>query len=302
MLAQQAIFTSAQTGQGDGYQLVARSPGLGNDDARELCIWCPSHDALLEPDLVPVSVNFHPLPSGAYCISRTTQAGGEYSGRAGPRLHTHCLVVPPELFARFANNAFDILRAAVAGGLVRPGDRRNEGLKPARLVGRARAVDRTQLTRIVRLHGPAWLAAALDAGVTRPRLGIVCSPHTERIMRGLVACLPVACRPKFSFSTGLRYSLRRPFRWIAVARDPARQRHLHSQYDVTTVAAAPSGETTARPPACGWARFVAAAAQAGGLTTLEAKIQNSPAGLTIEGLDRFGQECLRELEPAAMRN
>ena len=60
---EQAIFTSAETGRSAGYQLVARSPGVAEADARELAVWCPSHDSLLELG-EPLSVNFHPLQIG----------------------------------------------------------------------------------------------------------------------------------------------------------------------------------------------------------------------------------------------
>ena len=80
-LIEQAIFTSAETDCSAGYRLVAQSPGLSGDDARELTTWCPSHDSLLDSGPDAVSFNFHPLPSGAYCASRTVPAGAEYSGR-----------------------------------------------------------------------------------------------------------------------------------------------------------------------------------------------------------------------------
>ncbi len=63
MLLEQAIFTSAVTQRARGYQLVAQSPGICDIDARELTIWCPTHDALLEEGRWAQSVNFHPLES-----------------------------------------------------------------------------------------------------------------------------------------------------------------------------------------------------------------------------------------------
>jgi hypothetical protein len=44
---EQAIYTSAVTKRGAGYQIVAQSPGLHDEDARELAVWCPSHDSSL---------------------------------------------------------------------------------------------------------------------------------------------------------------------------------------------------------------------------------------------------------------
>ena len=103
-VVQQAIFTSAKTDVSAGYQVLAASPGIVEFDRRELAAWGPSHDSLLDPGLAAVSVNFFPLPSGSFCLSRTVPAGWEYSGRGGHRIYTHCLIVPPEALRQFANH------------------------------------------------------------------------------------------------------------------------------------------------------------------------------------------------------
>ena len=138
MLVEQAIFTSAQTERSAGYQLVASSPGVCDADARELAMWGPSHDSLLEEGLDAVSVNFHKLPSGAFCVSKTTPAGSEYSGRRGPAVYTQCLVVPADGLERFSNNPFALLTAAFAQGSLRVYDRIPDELEPFRLSGRPR--------------------------------------------------------------------------------------------------------------------------------------------------------------------
>ena len=100
---EQAIFTSVDTDRAAGYQIAARSPGVCEADAQELAVWGPSHDAMLDSGPEAESFNFHPLPSGAHCISRTMPAGWEYGG-GRQRVCTHCLIVPPEVLARFGNN------------------------------------------------------------------------------------------------------------------------------------------------------------------------------------------------------
>src|SRR5208337_2441493 len=44
-----------------------------------------------------VSVNFHPLPSGRFALSRTCEGPPEYSGRGGRQLYTHIMIEPVEL-------------------------------------------------------------------------------------------------------------------------------------------------------------------------------------------------------------
>ncbi len=86
MQAEQAVFASS--GNAAGYQVVAASPGLCEADARELAVWGPSHDSLLDPSPEAESLNFHPLPSGAFCISRTVALG--WDGQGGrQQIETH---------------------------------------------------------------------------------------------------------------------------------------------------------------------------------------------------------------------
>ena len=86
MFVEQAIFTSLKTRRQEGYQLAAVSPGIASEGAKELEVWGPAHDSLLDGMQGASSVNFHPLTSGDYCVSRTVAAGEEYSGRGGPRI------------------------------------------------------------------------------------------------------------------------------------------------------------------------------------------------------------------------
>ena len=97
-----------------GYQILAASPGIVEHDRRELVAWGPSHDSLPDAGPEAESVNFFPLPSGSFCVSRTTPAGWEYSGRGGHRIYTHCLVASPAVLRQFANHPLEMLDAATA--------------------------------------------------------------------------------------------------------------------------------------------------------------------------------------------
>ena len=118
-LVEQAIFTSAEADREAGYQVVARSAGLCAADARNWP-WGPWRDSLLELGPEAKSLNFHPLPSGAYCVSRSMPAGWEQGG--GQRVHTQCRIVPPEVFSRFANNPLRMIRTVTDHGLWKSGD------------------------------------------------------------------------------------------------------------------------------------------------------------------------------------
>jgi hypothetical protein len=306
MLVEQAIFTSAKTPRGEGYQLVARSPGLVEADARELAEWGPSHHALADKGPNAVSFNFFPLPSGAYCASRTTPAGGEYSQRSGPRIYTQCLVVSPDLLARFANNPLAVLKAALADGHLRVMDESVLHLPALQLTGRASAVDRTTVDRARSRFGHQRLVALVEAVLTHPRLVLAGGPP-DLLFAAALNCLPPECRCEFSFSTGLTFSRRRPFRLLAAPGDPAERRQLARDesltlWDISSAATSPAATSPAEtspaetsPVANGWARFVLAALSSERPAALAAQFTRARPGLSATDLDQLGHELADEL-------
>lgn len=297
-LIEQAVFTSAQTDHGGGYQVVATSPGVCDADIRELAVWGPSHDALLESAPNAMSFNFHPLPSGAYCVSRTTPAGWEYSGR-GARVYTQCLIVEPETLARFANNPFALLRAALANGALRVYDQIPAELDGLRLAGRATAVDATLLTRLAANPGPEWMASLVQAALDSVTIALVGGPPADQLIAGLFNCLPSECRPEFSFSTGLKFSSRRPFRVVALAGDPEEQRRVERLYNVAVLRMndEPPVEFT---PIDTWARLILRVLKSGRVSFLASQMNAHQGELAMEDLSALGLQYLEEFDATAL--
>lgn len=224
MFLEQAIFTSLKTNRQEGYQLAAVSPGVTADVARELEQWGPAHDSLYDARVS--SVNFHPLESGEFCISRTTAEGAEYSGRGGERIYTQMLIASRELLAKFANNPLAVLEAVTAGGGICVHARPPATLERIRLVGRASVVNHLRLAELAGDPGPDGLVNLVHLTINAPRVGVRSHVPLARLLSGLISLLPVRFRTRYSFSTGLRFSPRRPFHIIALPEDPAEQRTL----------------------------------------------------------------------------
>lgn len=225
MPIEQAVFTSVKSPRYAGYQLAGRSPGIPPEDTSELTSWCPSHDSLLADGPDAVSINFHRLPSGRCCVSRTALAGSEYSGR-GWQVYTQCLIVQPEIFQRFANHAILFFQAALAGGHVCVLKQVPEELPTFELGGRGAAIDQRAIERVLGEIGPRRLAVLLSSALGTDALGVVHKVHGVSLFSALLSCIPVGDRMDFTFSTGLRYSSQRPFRWISLNQDPADVRHV----------------------------------------------------------------------------
>ena len=294
MHVEQAVFTSTQTDRAEGYQLVAASPGLTPEDRQELIVWGPSHDSLAYGDPQASSVNFFPLPSGNYCVSKTTSTSGEYSGRAGPRIYTQCLVATPETLRRLANNPFALLRAATAQGTLRAQETVPTSLEAIRLVGRCALVDHGLLTDLSHDPGIEWMAAALAEMIAQPKWGLaVPAPLASRLISGLLNCLPVECRTEISFTTGLRWSPRRPFRIVCLGLDPAEIRRTERQQGPVFSLTGQALDLSAID--AGWAGFVAEVLRTGRTSTLTTFLTKAAAPGRLAELNAWGASQRVEL-------
>jgi len=292
---EQAVFTSAETDRSAGYQVVAASPGLNEHDARQLALWCPSHDALLQPGPDASSLNFHPLPSGSYCVSRTTPAGWEYSGRGGLRVYTQCLVVPRPVLARFANNPFALVRAALSKGVIRCYQKVPPRLERIELPGRAAVVDKPLLAQLAAQLGADWLGALVQAALRPGRVAIAGGPPAEQVIAGLINCLPVACRTELSFSTGLKYSSQRPFRVVALPDDTEEHSRVNQQYEVRVL-------RLAEPPPAGcaptdpWPLAICRVFSSGRISSLAAWLNSHQGPFAPEQLSTLAAQLSEELQ------
>lgn len=232
---EQAVFTSAETDRQTGYQLAGAGRNLAEEDARALSVWGPSHDALA-PHAERASVNFHPLPSGAYAVSRTCLNGWEYSARGGGRVYTQYLVVHPGVLRKFANNPFALLTAAVASESLRFYDRVPPVLEPLRLLGRAADLDLSGLERALYRFGHQWFPVVTELLLTSDGpLAIAGTEKLDKWIAGLIQLIPPPWRPLLSFTTALRFSVHRPFRLLTVQPQSSEAHALQRRYAATVV-------------------------------------------------------------------
>jgi len=294
VLVEQAIFTSARTGHGDGYQVVARSPGVVEAEARELSTWGPSHGALNSRRDEASSVNFHQLGSGRFCISKTVAAGGEYSQRGGARIYTQSLLVAPEIFARFANNPFAVLRAAWAKGVLAVHEAPPAKLPAFSLVGRSTSIDEGLLGQLADHWKAARVGRLVAAAMSDGCKLLVGAEKNETLFGGLINCFPLECRPDLTFTTGLRYSPRRPYRLTTTEDDTATVRHAARLEAVSVVDLRDS--FTEDEKLDGWALYVARAIERDQLARLASVLQQPRPDLTMDQLDELGRILLTDLD------
>ena len=254
MHVEQAVYTSVRARRLSGYQLAATSAGVTLEDARELARWGPAHDSLND-DAAPESVNFHRLASGNFCISRTVAAGTEPSGR-GQRIYTQSLLISPRDFSVFDYHPFRLLNVADVCGALQVWDEVPEQLDTVHLFAADFHCDLRRLENLVEQVTADGLAQLLAHAVSLDRLGILSPAPATDVLYCLLSLMPSSYRSDLSFTSGLRYSARRPFRIIFLPKDVhARRRLVRSaacrEVDLT------SGRDAAQPVSHGWARLIA---------------------------------------------
>ncbi|MCA9246763.1 MAG: hypothetical protein KDA42_06595 [Planctomycetales bacterium] len=286
----QAVYTSARTSAGDGYQLVGKSPGVLDIDAKELSIWCPSHDALPAGG-PPRSVNFFRLPSGAHCVSQTIAAGQEYSGRVGQRIYTHCLIATEETLGRFANDAFALLNAARSTGELEPQDVIPREMDSLRLLGKASAMNRSAVEQFCLQYGPRELAFLIDALLGNEQVAISEGRCCEKAFAAALACIPVECRLAFSFTTGLKHSPRRPFRLQPVG--DAEPAHLTNRFGIACL----DLESRHQAPTHPWAELIGKFLEAENYSALSALMIPPRPGLDADTLARLAERLGPAIAP-----
>jgi hypothetical protein len=214
--AEQAIFTSLPRRGKAGYHLVARSPGVSEAEASALTTWSPSHGALIVDASNTTSVNFHPLPSGRYALSRTCEGLGEYSGRGGRQLYTRVMIIDDKKLRQADNQPFALYRDALALGYLRYHPEPESTLQPVKLSSFYPAKDAGYWTEQARALGLSSLATLLEKLASRKPVELAYSGDRALLAECLVGLVPPESRPDVSFATSLRPSMVRPYHLVLI--------------------------------------------------------------------------------------
>jgi hypothetical protein len=297
-LIEQVAFTGAETETSDGPWRVAASPGVCEADLQQILAWGPTQETLLVSGPETAGLHFHRLPSGSFAIGRTVVSGRRAGLHGGLQAATQCLVVPCRTLARFANNPFALLRVVQAGGLFRPFEDLPVRLDALRLDGRTTVVDAGLLRQLCVYPGADWMATLVQAAIDSASTAIVGGPQAEHLIAGVMNCFPPECRAEIGFSIGLRFSSRRPFRLVAMARDPAEQERMVRLYHVAVL------DLSGRPPSefapeGSWSRLIHRVLKSGRTSFFAGQLARRPLDFSPQDLPALGLQMLEELDASA---
>lgn len=302
--ADQAIFTSIRTPMGEGYRLIAASPGITAEERAEITRRCPSHGGMCDASPSASALSSYPLGTARHCVGWTRYAGVEHTARGGQRVHTHLAVLEPDGFKAMQQDPFRVC-AAMQEVLddqpcIKPGGGLDCLPLSVRHAGSARSapIPRTGIENACRVA-----ARLLDHDVVL----VVGSNTPMTVLQTMFLVLPQAFRAGLAVSANLQYASARQIRLTVMQQSTAELQRMVAGKDVHVLDLA-AADSLEESPFAAWFEFVLESGQRGRLAEtvlLADELDGSLDGPTLtrvagicrdtDRVERASQATLEEL-------
>jgi hypothetical protein len=167
------------------------------------------------------------------------------------------------------------------------------------LAGGVATNDQALLGQMAVDPGPKSMAAFVQAARDAAFLAVSGTPKSTQLIAGLFSCLPPECRLDFSFSTGLKFSPRRPFRIVALSGDEAEQQWV-AHYPNVMVMEVHRDKASKAMPFDGWAQLIERTLATGQIAFLTGQVSRRRSHLALDDLPALGLQLLEELDASAI--
>ncbi len=201
----QAIFTSQKSPMGEGYRIVAASPGIRPDEKAEITRRSPSHGALAGDSPQSEGMLAYPLPSGRYCVCHCKHDGVEHTARGGQRVRTHAAILDPKDFRKFDDNPFWVDQAL---SKVPVEAARSFNPTMGRLTLKSSDLY-TPPRHLTAAPGPEVFLRVIRALLGDEPCILASVPETRPTLQWAVMMIPLSMRARRSYSVGVKFSLTR---------------------------------------------------------------------------------------------
>jgi len=281
----QGVFTSIRSHTGEGYRLIAATPGIRADERAEITRRCPSHGSLCDDSPDAVGMSFFTLTSERHYIAIHCHAGVEHTARGGQRVYTHFVVVDGMQFGRFGNDAGRLalsMALAIGDALVLKTPTKFDGLPLAIPTSSDAARTQAASTDAVRNLSVCLLSPEARAFTT--------PPDSVKTWLAALNQIPAFMRTRAACTIGLKFSPSRPMRFILAPKDGgelARNVRGH-EYSYVDLNASPPPSPQAYAP---WLDFVDRRIRAGRLHDVVALNDELTSNCTPELLTRLAEMC-----------
>lgn len=238
----QAIFTSIRSPMGQGYRIVAASPGVKAEDKIEMTRRSPSHGGLCDSSADAVGLLSYPLGGGRHCVTCCVHAGVEHTARGGLRVYSHLAVLESSDFDAVAADPVRI-HAVMLEGLRRNGPDLAPPPSLGQLLLEVPCPDEEDEESTVDPHGsqaqaeieigpeppapvnPAFAAIAADLEADRHVI-VTGATDPMPILSALIELLPVEVRNRLSLAVGIGYSPGRRLQLVLLPDEDLQLRRL----------------------------------------------------------------------------
>ena len=228
MLVEQAVFTSAQTRNTQGYHLVARSSGIDEASAQELIRWSPTHSGLVDDDVDASSLNFYTIGERWLVLSRSIYGGPEYSGRGGFRIVTYIVMMRPDQLIGYRYNPMVLASSLLSRGLLRFQSESASQLDPLN-VPESSPLASYHSTKLANSYG-RQAERIVDTLRRGDRVVVLGAEDPAGVAAEVEQRLNDQERASVSFATGMKPSVNRPFKVQFLKEVPDhQQKQLRSQ-------------------------------------------------------------------------
>ncbi len=283
VVCDQAIFTSIRTPTGQGYRIVASSPGVRADEKADITARSPSHGGLYENEPEPVGLLSCRLSSGRFCVGYVCHAGVEHTGRGGQRVYTHMALLDQAGYRSFGSNPVAVHSAI--GSLIR---QTGPLLKPP-----------PHLQPLALLPGPCdltppesaeWICAPAAMLLEHRCLVLTGTREPLTLLNWTMLSLPRSLRESVNVSINLRFSPSRGMHLVLLqGGDPQLSRQLAGQQ-------IPAWACNAAPPAIphpfqAWFRLLGRWWREGRLEDIARLTSETCTDSTAEALGRVADIC-----------
>lgn len=216
------IFTSMRSATGEGYRLIATSPGMTVEEKQELTRCFPSHGSLVLGPGITHGLLAYPLSSGRHCIACCCHAGLEQSARGGQRVYTHFVLMDTTFVERMQANPLPVHRFLSnliqhGGPQLRPPAFLEPLVMPVTSGAKELWLRQTHLgTAFPVKTGPSerlWVGPVLAEMLGGRSVLLAGAFNLWTLLSRLLVGMPRDLRARLSVSVGLRYA-------------PARRSHL----------------------------------------------------------------------------
>jgi hypothetical protein len=306
VLCDQAIFTSTHSGVGEGYRIIAASPGVQPAERVEITRRSPSHGSLCGYDRGAVGLEAYTLPTRRRCVAYCCHAGSEQTARGGLRVYTHVVVLDRSTWRGLLANPV-VVHAAIArhiqanGPVLRPAGRLEKIALAPPLPG-SPAVTKGSNGGSDRLD--CALAVATDLLSSRQVI-VMDGANSWRLLEKVLLSLPMETREDIDVSAGVRYSPSRKMRLVMTSEAETELQRRIAGLDV--LLRRPDGSTVqGEATFAAWQRLLRRWWREGRSEEVTRLTTELCRGTSCDALDRIAAICedtdaLDDLAPDAIR-